>query len=54
MPPLQWKLCRIEEVHPGSDGIIRVVSLKTPTGFLKRPVTKICHIPTVTEEQMNN
>jgi hypothetical protein len=35
----------ITEVHPGLDSNIRVVTMKTATGTLKRPVTKICSLP---------
>jgi hypothetical protein len=43
--PLQWPMAVITEVHPGLDGNIRVVTIKTATGILKRPVTKICSLP---------
>ncbi|XP_011858303.1 PREDICTED: uncharacterized protein LOC105555871, partial [Vollenhovia emeryi] len=29
LPPLQWKLGRITEIHPGKDKLVRVVSIKT-------------------------
>lgn len=45
IPPSQWRLARIMELHPGADGLIRVVTIKTPTGVLKRPITKICPLP---------
>lgn len=32
-PPLRWKMGRIHEIHPGDDGIVRVVTLKTASGF---------------------
>jgi Family of unknown function (DUF5641) len=44
-PPANWLLGRITELHPGQDKIIRVVSLKTKHGVLKRPVVKLCIIP---------
>ncbi|XP_076246223.1 uncharacterized protein LOC143186434 [Calliopsis andreniformis] len=44
-PPLRWRLGRIVELHPGSDGIVRVVSIKVPEGIIKRPSTKICVLP---------
>ena len=44
-PPLRWKMGRIHAVHPGNDGIVRVVTLKTATGFLTRPVEDICILP---------
>lgn len=36
LPPLRWKLGRVVETHPGSDGIVRTVSVKTVTGVFKR------------------
>lgn len=43
--PLQWKVGRIVEMHPGADGVLRVVSIKTTTGQLKRSLGKICVLP---------
>lgn len=43
--PLQWKMGRIEETHPGTDGVVRVATVRTKTGRLSRPVTKLCLIP---------
>ena len=37
----KWTICRIVEVHPGSDGKVRNVTVKTPTGKYRRPVTKV-------------
>ena len=36
-----WPMARVLETHPGKDGLVRVVSLKTKTTVLKRPVTKL-------------
>ncbi|XP_076284701.1 uncharacterized protein LOC143211125 [Lasioglossum baleicum] len=44
-PPLKWKMGRITEVYPGKDNIVRVVSVRTWDGILKRPLTKICILP---------
>lgn len=44
-PPLCWKLGRITEVHPGQDGVVRVATVKTTTGLLKRPTIKLCPLP---------
>jgi len=45
-PPSKWPLARVLEVFPGSDGLIRVVSLRTATGTIfRRPVVKICPLP---------
>lgn len=45
LPPNQWLLGRITEIHPGKDGLTRVVTLKTKNTTLKRPITKICLLP---------
>ncbi|XP_055633447.1 uncharacterized protein LOC129773820 [Toxorhynchites rutilus septentrionalis] len=42
LPPTRWPLARILEVHPGPDDIIRMVTLQTSGGVLKRSVSKIC------------
>lgn len=44
-PPMHWKTARIIELHPGSDGITRVVTLRTPNGIFTRPVSKISLLP---------
>lgn len=45
LPPLSWLMGRITAVHPGADGRVRVVTIKTPKGELKRAVQKICILP---------
>jgi len=37
-----WPLARIVSAHPGNDGVVRVVTLKTRTGTYVRPVGKLC------------
>ncbi|XP_022176587.1 uncharacterized protein LOC111037992 [Myzus persicae] len=44
-PPMSWKLGRIAEVHPSPDKVIRVVTLQTTDGLLKRPVVKVTKLP---------
>lgn len=44
-PPLRWKLGRIVAVHPGKDGINRVVTVKTSAGEVKRSFAKLCPLP---------
>ena len=39
--PATWPLARVVEVHPGSDGLVRVVTIRTSAGVYKRPVTKL-------------
>ncbi|KAH9643036.1 hypothetical protein HF086_013597 [Spodoptera exigua] len=45
LPPAKWALGRIQEVHPGKDNLVRVVTLKTKTGLLTRPITKLVKLP---------
>uniref|UniRef100_A0ABD2W5W1 DUF5641 domain-containing protein n=1 Tax=Trichogramma kaykai TaxID=54128 RepID=A0ABD2W5W1_9HYME len=49
-PPQRWPLARIEETHPGPDGQVRVVTLRTPTPTLTRPIAKIIRLPIKTED----
>lgn len=44
-PPLCWPLGRITDVHPGSDGIVRVVSVLTRHGTVKRAIVQVCILP---------
>lgn len=41
-PRGSWPLGKVVEVHPDEKGLVRVVKLKTKTGILERPITKIC------------
>ncbi|XP_053691399.1 uncharacterized protein LOC128739922 [Sabethes cyaneus] len=45
LPPLRWPMARITDVHPGADGVVRVVTVKTTNGIYKRPVNRICPLP---------
>ncbi|XP_055591539.1 uncharacterized protein LOC129743526 [Uranotaenia lowii] len=46
LPPQQWRLGRIEILHPGEDNIVRVVTVRTASGSeFKRAVTKIALLP---------
>ena len=38
--PTKWPLARVVAVHPGNDGLVRVITVKTARGTYKRPVTK--------------
>ena len=44
-PPLQWKIGRVCEVFPGQDERVRVANVKTATGVLKRPSSKLVLLP---------
>ncbi|UYV69371.1 K02A2.6-like [Cordylochernes scorpioides] len=41
VPPAKWLMGRVVEVHPGKDGVVRVVSLRTMAGVIKRPLVKL-------------
>jgi len=43
---LQWSLGRVVELHPGADGMVRVATVKTASTTLKRPIVKLCKLPT--------
>jgi hypothetical protein len=45
LPPQKWKLGSIIEMFPGADGLIRVASVRTADGIVKRPLVKICLLP---------
>ncbi|CAK1598326.1 unnamed protein product [Parnassius mnemosyne] len=45
VPPCNWPLGRIEALHPGPDGIVRCVTLRTQKSTLQRPVNKLSPLP---------
>ena len=48
-PPTKWPLGRITVTFPGSDGLVRVVEIRTANSSLKRPITKVCRLPVLNE-----
>lgn len=44
-PPTVWPLGRVEQVHPGKDGFVRNVTVKTAAGIKLRPIQKLCVLP---------
>lgn len=40
----KWTIGRITSVHPGADSKVRNVTLKTPAGSYRRPITKLAVI----------
>jgi len=48
--PLHWPTAVITNIHPGKDGIVRVVTIRTPKGVFKSPITKICPLPHTSDE----
>lgn len=45
LPPLSWVLGRVQQLHPGRDGLVRAASVATSNGVIKRPSNKLCLIP---------
>lgn len=46
LPPLKWRLGRVIDLHPGADGLTRVVTVQCgPNQAYKRAVTRICPLP---------
>ncbi|XP_062542203.1 uncharacterized protein LOC134210192 [Armigeres subalbatus] len=45
VPPMRWRMGRIQSLHPGNDNVVRVVTVKTSSGMLTRPVEKLCFLP---------
>ncbi|GFY67751.1 DUF5641 domain-containing protein [Trichonephila inaurata madagascariensis] len=43
--PSVWPLGKFISTHPGKDGIVRVVTLKTKKGLYQRPIVKLCMLP---------
>ncbi|CAI6372727.1 unnamed protein product [Macrosiphum euphorbiae] len=54
LPPLQWPLVRITEIHPGRDGIVRAVTVRNSAGQLfSRPVVKLAFLPIPEDENQD-
>ncbi|XP_047040011.1 uncharacterized protein LOC124644582 [Helicoverpa zea] len=53
VPAGKWIMGKVVDVHPGSDGYVRVVTLKTKGGVIKRPVVKLSLLPIETDEQQD-
>jgi hypothetical protein len=45
VPSTHWLLGKIETLHPGSDDVTRVVTLRTKNGTIVRPLAKLCFLP---------
>ncbi|XP_072392211.1 uncharacterized protein [Diabrotica undecimpunctata] len=50
LPTLNWCLGRVELLHPGADGVTRVVTIRTSKGLIKRAVTNICSLPVPSDQ----
>lgn len=45
--PTKWKMGRVLEVHPGSDGAVRVATVKCEKSAIKRAIAKLSVLPVV-------
>jgi len=51
-PSPQWKMVRITKVHPGADGVVRVVTITNSAGGeFQRPTSKLAVLPSIKEEE---
>lgn len=41
----EWTLGRVEAVHKGTDGRVRVIDIKTPRGTYRRAITNVSKLP---------
>ena len=44
-PPMSWRLGRIIEIYPGPDNLIRVISIKTNDGIIRRSIQQVALLP---------
>lgn len=45
LPSCKWQLGRVVELHPGNDGLVRVVTVRTASNTLKRGITELAPLP---------
>lgn len=45
LPPANWTIGTIAELHPGRDALVRNVTVRTTTGMLQRPIQRLCLLP---------
>lgn len=45
LPPSKWELGRVVKCSPGSDGMVRVVTVKTAKSQFVRPITQLYILP---------
>lgn len=51
LPPAKWPIGRVLDVHPGTDNLVRVATVKTCSSTYTRPIVKLCplHISSMVE-----
>ena len=48
-PVGRWPMGRVIKKYTGSDNLTRIYDVRTANGIVKRPVTKLCYLPIVSE-----
>ncbi|CAK1553245.1 unnamed protein product [Leptosia nina] len=43
--PMKWRIGRVHALYPGSDGITRVVDVRTSAGVIGRALSRLCLLP---------
>ncbi|XP_075990233.1 uncharacterized protein LOC142985873 [Anticarsia gemmatalis] len=51
LPAGKWAMGRVTELQPGKDNLVRVVTLKTKNGYIKRPIVKLSILPVYNEQK---
>ena len=41
LPPTEWNIARVIELHPGPNGLPRVVKVKTESSTFLRPISEL-------------
>lgn len=44
-PPTKWPLARVTKIHPGKDGNVRVITLRTQCSTYTRSIVKVAKLP---------
>jgi len=44
LPPLSWSIGRIQEIHSGENGVMRVATVRAAKDIYKRSITRLLPI----------
>lgn len=44
--PMDWRMGRVSRLYPGPDGVTRVADVTTTKGTYRRPLVRLCPLPT--------
>lgn len=45
LPLSKWEVGRVVQTQPGTDGLVRAVTVKTAKSILQRPIVKLVRLP---------